>query len=199
MKRTSLLLLIFISLTAFTCENETLDFEVEEAVSPGAVNNPGTIVGTWRAVSLDADIQTATTIIGITTNAITDIVGENLDYTVTFTEDSYISQGSYSVSVSTSFDGMAPVTSSQASDNVSESGTYQNTGPNTMLLDNPFYTLSVPGVDTSAVTGEQQELQYTLSADGQTLTFVQNQQDTQSLVGFDISVSVISTSVFTRE
>ncbi|AXG72034.1 hypothetical protein KORDIASMS9_04296 [Kordia sp. SMS9] len=199
MKKASLLLLIFVSLCAFTCENEVLDADIDQSATINTGGSSASLIGTWRAVSLDADIQTATTLLGFSTTVDSDVVGTDLDYTLTFTEDTYTATGSYVISMTTSFNGESPMTTTQGGDVTTESGTYENVGPTTMILDEPFYTFSVPGADTSGVTGEPQELEYSISADGQTLTFVQNQQDVQSLEGIEISVSVMSTSVFTRE
>ncbi len=199
MKKASLLLVIFVSLTAFTCENEILDADIDQSATLDTGSAATSLIGTWEAVSLDADIQTATTLLGLSTTVDSDIVGTDLDYTVTFTEDTYTATGSYGISMTTSFNGETPMTTTQGGNVTTESGSYENVGPTTMILDEPFYTFNVPGADTSAVTGEPQELEYSISADGQTLTFVQNQQDVQSLEGIEISVSVMSTSVFTRQ
>ncbi|MCH2194298.1 hypothetical protein [Kordia sp.] len=199
MKKTSLLLLIFISLTAFTCENEALDDGVEETANTNNTNNPGTLLGTWRAVSLEADIQTTTTILGIPISTTGTITGVDLDYTVTFTENTYVATGDYSIESSFSIAGEAPTTTTQSLTDQTNSGNYEDVGNNTIVTNDPFFTITTPGVDTSAITGEPQQLTYQLSADGQTLTFVQDQQEIQTQDGIEYSVDVSSVSVFSRE
>jgi hypothetical protein len=74
MKKASLLLLIFVSLTAFTCENEVLDPAAEEAVNTNTPTNPGSsgnpadptsLVGTWRTDSFSANITSSATFFGV--------------------------------------------------------------------------------------------------------------------------------------
>lgn len=212
MKKASLLLLIFISLTAFTCENEGLDTNLEtETTNPNDPTNPTnptdptnpsdptSIVGTWRAASLDAATESSITSFGITVSVTSSIVGENLDYTVTFTDnDTFSTNGSYDIT-STVVTPDETNTFTQSYTNVSGNGTYEITGANMMTVSGAFYDLQVDGVDTSAIADMPQELQYTLSADGQTLTFVQDQQQTDVASGVEIVTTVSATSVFTRE
>ncbi|EDP95300.1 hypothetical protein U8527_15885 [Kordia algicida OT-1] len=213
MKKLSFLLVIFISLTAFTCENEALDDGVEEAIvenptnpnnptnpsDPSNPSDPTSIVGTWSAVSLDAGTESSVTVGDLTTSATSVITGENLDYTVTFTDnETFSTQGNYDITYTvTTPDETA--TSTQNYTNVSGTGTYEITGANMMTVGGAFYDLQVDGLDTSAIADMPQELQYTLSADGQTLTFVQDQQEVQDVEGIVVSTTVTSTSVFTRQ
>lgn len=217
MKKASLLLLIFISLTAFTCENEALDEGVEEAIIENSTNpdtptdpvnptdptnpsDPTSIIGTWRAVSLDAASESAVTIADLTTTITSEIVGENLDYTVTFTDNgTFTTEGDYDVTSTVNIPGEGATTNTQNYTNVMGSGTYEPSGTNTLTLEGAFYNLQVDGLDTSAIAGMPQELQYMLSADGQTVTFIQDQQEVQNLDGILVSITVSSTSVFTRE
>lgn len=218
MKKASLLLLIFISLTAFTCENEALDDGLEETINttnptdptsptdpvnptdPTNPSDPSSIVGTWRAVSLVAGTVSSVTVADLTTNVTSDIVGENLNYTVTFTDtNTFTTNGDYDVTSTVNVDGEPPATSTQNYSNVTGSGTYELTGANMMTIGGAFYDLQVDGVDTSAIADMPQELIYSLSADGQTMTFIQDQQETQDVTGIVITTTVASTSVFTRE
>jgi hypothetical protein len=211
MKKASLLVLIFISLSAFTCENEALDDGVEEAIitnnqtetdptNPTNPTDPTSIVGTWRAVSLVAGTVSSITVVNLTTNVTSDIEGENLDYTVTFTDnETFTTNGDYDVTSTVNVDGEPPATNTQNYTNVMGSGTYEITGANMMTVGGAFYDLQVDGVDTSAIADMPQELLYTLSGDGQTLTFVQDQQQSETVSGILIVTSVSSTSVFTRQ
>ena len=212
MKKLSILLVIFVSLTAFTCENERLDPDLEiETTQPEDPNNPTnptnpttpsdptSLVGTWRAVSLDAATESSITSFGITVTVTSAIVGENLDYTVTFTDSgTFTTNGSYDIT-STVMTPDETATATQSYTNVSGNGTYELTGTNLITVSGAFYDLQVDGVDTSAIADMPQEAQYTLSADGQTLTFVQDQQQLDEVDGITIETTVASTSVFTRE
>jgi hypothetical protein len=212
MKKASLLLLIFISLTAFTCENEPLDAGVEEAIStnnptdptnptnPTNPTDPTSIVGIWRAVSFEASVESSITVLGLSTNVTSDTNGSNLDYTVTFTDNNtFATNGSYDVTSTVNVDGEPPATSTQNYDNVMGTGTYELTGANMITVDGAFYNLSVDGIDTSAIADAPQEAQYTISADGLTLTFIQDQQELQNLDGIEISTTILATSIFTRQ
>lgn len=212
MKKLSILLVIFVSLTAFTCENEGLDPDLEtqttqpedpnnptNPTNPTTPSDPTSLVGTWRAVSLDASTESSITSFGITVTVTSAIIGENLDYTVTFTDSgTFTTNGSYDIT-STVMTPDETATATQSYTNVSGNGTYELTGTNLITVSGAFYDLQVDGVDTSAIADMPQEAQYTLSADGQTLTFVQDQQQLEEVDGITIETTVASTSVFTRE
>jgi hypothetical protein len=207
MKKASLLLLIFVSLTAFTCENETLDFEVEEAVTTNDPTNPSNpsdpsggsgIVGTWRTDSFSADITSSATFVGITTNIESTMEGINIDYTVTFDANgNFTTEGSYDIATTVTTQGFTDSYTYNVGD-VSGTGTYETQQPNIISFSGGFYELNVSGVDTSTFQDEQQEGQYSISADGQTLTITQNLQVTQEDQGVTSTTSVNSISTYTR-
>ncbi|PTX60891.1 hypothetical protein C8N46_10547 [Kordia periserrulae] len=199
MKKASLLLLIFISLTAFTCENEALDFEAEEAVNSNTNTNPALIVGTWQAVSLEATAESTITIAGVSTQSLSTIQGSNMDYRVILEENGmFTSEGSYDLITTVTADGVPPQTYTYPIESVEGSGTYQITG-NMISFSNSFYDLQVGGTGTT--TGQDStptQSEYSISADGQTLTIIQNDTQTQSEQGIEITANISGVSVFTR-
>jgi hypothetical protein len=70
---------------------------------------------------------------------------------------------------------------------------------NTISFSNSFYDIQVG--DTGSSTGQDAtptEGEYSISSDGQTLTFIQNDTQTQSEQGIEITANISGVSVFTR-
>ncbi|WP_298512934.1 hypothetical protein [uncultured Kordia sp.] len=204
MKKASLLLLIFISLTAFTCENEALDPETEETANANNNNNnntddPTSIIGTWQAVSFSANAEISVDVAGLPTTMMQSS-GSNLNYTVTFNSDNtFATEGSYDVTSTVSVADITQTNTSSVTD-VMGDGTYEITSNNTMTISGAFYDLQVDGIDTDALATSPQEAQFTISADGQTLTFQQDPQTITSVSqGIETTSVVSSNSVFTRQ
>ncbi|WP_299336170.1 hypothetical protein [uncultured Psychroserpens sp.] len=196
MKKISYLLCLFVLLSAFTCENEPLegDFVNEDIDNPGGGGDV-TLVGTWALVDFTADINTQTSFGGI--DFVVDFLTEatDSDYILEFTETSYTVNGDYELTSSTTVNGETTSYTDSYTD-VSGSGVYSTDG-NEMTVDGSFFELDVDGVEMEVLQGEQTAT-YELSADGQTLTFSQNDVETQNEGGAETTTIIVSESVWQK-
>ncbi|MDH7913784.1 hypothetical protein [Winogradskyella sp. SYSU M77433] len=196
MKRLISLFCLFTLLTAFTCENEPLDSDVQTNVT-----NPNpdiNLIGTWDLVEFSTTLGNTMEFAGQTIVSDLDITGTEYNYTLEFTENSYTTNGSYSYVASVLFDGVEM--SSEPYTLESVSGNYSIDG-NEMTVDGQFFEFSYEGeVDSSAFEGEQTAT-YELSDDGQTLTFVQDEVivTEDSTTGTVVTSNVSGTSVWQRQ
>ena len=189
---------LFILLTAFTCENESLDYD-QEAINSLNNNNSNTnnanLIGTWDLISFDVDMVSSINLpTGIT---ITDIIvsSTSTDYQVTFTNSEFTTTGSYSYDTFIESVGISQQDNLTVS-NVSGSGTYTTDG-NQITTEGAFFDLTFEGADMSAFE-DNQTSNYSISADGQTLTFSQNQTTLQSNNGFETEIDVVAASVWQK-
>lgn len=191
-KNASLLVVSLLLITVFSCENEPLDpgFFSEDG------SNNSSLVGTWKVVSFSADIISTTSIDGVETVIGNTVSGSNLEYSLVFSADTFETNGSYDVTTITVIDGNNAGTTTNALSNVSGSGNYVADG-NIMSIDGSFFDLSMNGTNTSG-QGEEQEVAYTISEDGETLTFNQNDTQTQLANGIEVISEIVSSSVWIR-
>lgn len=192
LKNASRLVLSLLLITFFSCENEPLDpgFLSQE----GAANS--SLVGTWNVVSFSADVISTTNVEGVETVIGNTVSGSNLDYSLVFAADTFETNGSYDVTIITVVDGNNAGTTTNSLSNVSGSGNYVTDG-NIMRIDGSFFDLSMNGTNTSGQGGEQ-EVAYTISEDGQTLTFTQNDTQTELANGIEVISDIVSSSVWVR-
>jgi hypothetical protein len=124
--------------------------------------------------------------------------GQNINYTVTFTDaGTFATEGSYDIATSVTSQGITQ-SYTYSVDDVSGVGNYETEQPNIIRLSGGFYDIAVDGVDTSALQDEQQEGEYSISADGQTLIITQNIQETLVEEGLESTTTISSTSTYTR-
>ncbi|WAC02874.1 hypothetical protein N7U66_04380 [Lacinutrix neustonica] len=113
-----------------------------------------------------------------------------------FAADTFETNGSYNVTTITVIDGNNAGTTTNVLSNVSGSGNYVTDG-NIMSVDGSFFDVSMNGSNTSG-QGEAQEVAYTISENGQTLTFNQNETQTQIANGIEVISDIVSSSVWVR-
>ncbi len=197
MRKLSYLFSLFVLLTAFTCDNEPLEGDfVEEGNNTVDGNaNPQDLIGTWKLINMNADITSETNFGGIDLTSEFLVEINESDYTVTFTESNYTTQGDYLVEASTTVNGETTAFTDSYT-NVEGLGTYSTDG-NTMTVDGSFVEFDFDGVPTEVAEGEQ-TVQFGISNNGQTLTFQQNEQQTISDLGVNAVTTVVSTSVWER-
>lgn len=186
------LLLVLISLAYTACDNEPLEGFEEEG------NNPfgNSLVGTWALVDFDVSVVSTTEVGGISVESSSLVDGlPNPDYNLTFTNDAFFTTGSYGYTATTTVNG---ITNSQDLflENVTGAGTY--TATNTELtIDGSFFTIEFQGMDFSELQGEQ-TINYSISADGQTLTFIQDTTEVNSAGGATSTSTVTGSSTWTK-
>lgn len=200
---------LFILLTAFTCENEPLEGEYEalDFSNTGSNNNTGgssgsgsssnsaDLIGTWNLVSFDLDMTNSFD--PGTGMMVTDLILESteVDYQVTFTATNFSTEGSYSYDTQIETAGMV-LNDSYTMENVSGSGTYSANGSE-MTTQGSFFEFTFEGMDDS-MFDEEQTGSYEISADGQTLTFSQDETTVNTDAGYDIEIDVVSTSIWQK-
>ena len=191
MKKLSYLLSLFVLLTAFTCEDEPLD----NTINPNA-NNSGALVGEWRALEFYGSSHIESEFMGISIEQDATFEGDNMDYVVTFDGSNFNSAGSYDIILTTTMDGQTIGPETQSMTNVTGSGTYTTSG-NTITLNGSLYEFDmIDGMDM--VSAGPQTSTYILSADGQTLTLLQDDQQTINEGGINATVTTEGSSVWER-
>lgn len=189
---------LFILLSAFTCENEPLDYDQESIDSINNSNNSSNnadLVGTWDLVSLDLDMTSSFD--PGTGMMITDLIVESteVDYQVTFTATNFNTEGWYSYNTQIETAGMI-INDSYTMEDVTGSGTYTTDG-NQMTTQGSFFEFTFEGMDDSLFDDEQTGT-YEISADGQTLTFTQDETTVNTDAGYEIEIDIISTSIWQK-
>jgi hypothetical protein len=196
MKKLSAFLCLFTLFFAFTCENEPLDFEPETGETE--VTDEA-LLGVWNLTEFDVEVGTSTNFQGQQIASEVEIYSTTVDYTLNFTESNFTTNGSYSYIADVTANGIDVPSEPYTLDNVSGSGSYSVDG-NEMTVDGSFFEFSFEGMDFSQLDGEQ-TAPFTLSNDGQTLTFSQNETttDNDEATGAAITSTQVSTSVWSRE
>jgi len=200
---------LFILLSAFTCENEPLEGEYEalDFSNTGSNNNTGgssgsgsssnsaDLIGTWNLVSFDLDMTNSFD--PGTGMMVTDLIVESteVDYQVTFTATNFNTEGWYSYNTQIETAGMV-LNDSYTMEDVTGSGTYTTDG-NQMTTQGSFFEFTFEGMDDS-MFDEEQTGTYEISADGQTLTFSQDETTVNTDAGYDIEIDVVSTSIWQK-
>jgi len=192
MKKVLSFLSLFVLLTAFTCENEPLEGEF---ISANPDTNPA-LEGTWYAVSFSAITGTSTSTNGMDVQTTSNITGLNMDYTLVFNNGVFTTSGSYDTETSATVNGMTTPPTINSLSNINGNGVYTNTAT-TITTDGAFFELQIDGIDDSAFGGEQTS-DYTISADGQTLTLSYDDVQTVSTGGLSVNVDIVSTSVWSK-
>lgn len=189
---------LFILLSAFTCENESLDYDQESIDSINNSNNSSNnadLVGTWDLVSFNVDMLNSATL--PSGDMITEILvsSTSTDYQVTFTNTEFSTTGSYSYDTFIEAGGISQQDNLTLTD-VTGSGSYTTDG-NEITTEGAFFDFSFEGVDQSAFE-DNQTSNYSISADGQTLTFSQNQTTLQSANGFETEIDIVAESIWQK-
>jgi hypothetical protein len=212
---------VLLFLFAFSCENEDLseDIVVEDPpvvtdpdntdpgdtdpgdTDPGDTDpgntDPASLVGTWQLESLSFDFTTSTDFNGqmIESNFIGALTQS--DFTLTLTESTYTGMGSYSYDISGTANGMEIPSSNYTLTDVSTSGNYSVDG-NVLTTDGQLFEFDFGGqVEAGSFDGPQSS-EFELSADGNTLTFNQDETSVDNENGVEVTSTTISTSVFQR-
>lgn len=203
MKKLSFLFCLFVLLTAFTCENESLDEELVnqqfdnnddiDDTDDGEVNT--SLLGDWELVEFGADISTESEVSGMVFNS--EFVSEATDsnYILTFEESTYTVSGDYELTTTSTFNGETS-TYTDSYTNVNGSGTYSTNG-NMMTVDGSFVEFEFEGMPQDVAQGEQTG-EFELSDDGQTLTFFQDIVQVENQPGVTVTVHTVSSSVWQK-
>lgn len=199
MKKLSILFSLFVLLTAFTCENEALDSDLInqeiENNDNNNNNNNSSLIGSWVLVDMNADIIAESSFQGIEFSSQFSVEISDSDYVLVFEASDYTVSGDYELMVSSTFQNET-TTYTDSYTNVEGLGTYSTSG-NIMTVDGSFIEFDFDGMPMEVDQGEQ-SVEYSLSADGQTLTFNQDEVQTTNEGGAMSTTDISSTSVWQK-
>lgn len=197
MKKLLSLFCLFALLTAFTCEDEPLDDGIDTGSNNGDTNVA--LIGSWDLTDFDVTLVTSTDIDGQSISSDIDIQSTEENYVLTFTESNFTTNGSYTYDSNVVVNGVTMSSEPYTLENVSGSGTYSTSG-NVMTIDGSFFEFEFEGMDETSLQGEQTTT-FSISADGQTLTFSQNETITQTepTTGAVITNTTSGGSVWTKQ
>lgn len=153
----------------------------------------GDLVGDYEMVSFSYEGTTTTTLEGQSAEADFSGIGQNIDYTIEFTENpnEFATAGSYDIELSTTVAGQT-TTMVQPINDASSNGTYTRTG-NTLTLEGTLLSTGNT-IGGNATAGEATISELTDT----TLILVQETSQEQTINGATISISLTAESVFTR-
>lgn len=195
MKKLSILFSLFVLLTAFTCENEALDSDLINQEIENNDNNNSSLIGSWVLVDMNADIIAESSFQGIEFSSQFSVEISDSDYVLVFEASDYTVSGDYELMVSSTFQNET-TTYTDSYTNVEGLGTYSTNG-NIMTVDGSFIEFDFDGMPMEVDQGEQ-SVEYSLSADGQTLTFNQDEVQTTNEGGAMSTTDISSTSVWQK-
>ena len=212
MKKLSVLFSVFVLLTAFTCENESID---EELVNQNFENNDNdddddddnddddnddvntSLIGTWALVDFDVDLTSTTVAAGQQFVIEFTSTRVSSDYNLVFTETEYTVSGDYELMSETVVDGVPNDSYTDTYTDVFGEGVY-STSSNVMTINGSFLDFEVDGMPVG-VDDVDQNADFQLSNNGQTLTFFQDEEQIQSDPGFDVTTVTVATSVWEKQ
>ncbi|MFK7782270.1 hypothetical protein [Psychroserpens sp.] len=200
MKKLGFLCCLFVLLTAFTCENESIDSdllnqEFQDNDDDNESDDNTSLLGDWELIEFSSDITTESDVNGVVFDS--NFVSEAIDsdYILTFEQSTYSVSGDYDLVTTSTFDGET-TTYTDSYNNVNGSGIYSTNG-NIMTVDGTFVEFDVDGMPQDTA-GEEQMAEFDLSDDGQTLTFAQDEVQVQNQPGISVTIHIISTSVWQK-
>lgn len=200
MKKLGFLCCLFVLLTAFTCENESIDSdllnqEFQDNDDDNDSDDNTSLLGDWELIEFSSDITTESDVNGVVFDSNFVSEATDSDYILTFEQSTYSVSGDYDLVTTSTFDGET-TTYTDSYNNVNGSGIYSTNG-NIMTVDGTFVEFDVDGMPQDTA-GEEQMAEFDLSDDGQTLTFAQDEVQVQNQPGISVTIHIISTSVWQK-
>ena len=178
--KSSFLLVLFIFVSACESGDET-----------PALN----LVGTWSAVSFSANVESTTTVNGVSISSTSVTTGSDMNYKVTFTETEFTTAGDYTTTTNFTVNGTDQTFTSDIM-GVTGSGTYTSTA-NQITVSDSFFTLEINGTPIQT-GGQPQTASYEITSNNE-LIISQDQTITLSDLGVTTTVTIVSTSRWTRD
>ena len=195
MKKLLAFFCLFSLLTAFTCENEPLDDNIDASFE----NTDEDLLGTWSLVEFSVALNSSTNFAGQVIESDVNVQSTTVGYTVNFTENNFNTNGSYSYLAEVTANGVEVPQEPYTLENVTGNGSYSVDG-NEMTIDGSFFEFTFEGMDFSEFDGEQTAT-FQITDNGQTLTFSQNETTTETdqTIGATTTTTQVSTSVWSRQ
>ena len=156
------------------------------ACSDSSSDSNEILVGSWDLVQLNGDGTASTTKGGSTTEMDIAVTSGEVEYVINFTEGSYVTAGSYSVTNETIDANGGKVFEPLMYSNASGSGTYK-LEDNILTAGGPFIGVQIVGVNLGLMAGEQESTIESLTAEELTLSNTQE----KSLIQGDSTITVV--------
>ncbi|KPM30415.1 Hypothetical protein I595_3436 [Croceitalea dokdonensis DOKDO 023] len=186
MKPLKYLLLTCLIATFISCDN---DEDTTAAV------NPESIVGTWSLSALEADVNLTSSFANLPISSNTRSVGENFDYTVVFTENTYTAEGSYDIVTTGTVNGLPIDTDRQTITDASETGTYSLSN-GSIEFGGELFDLASSELELGEFTGDQ-ALNIVFDSNGN-LVMTQTLETTVEEEGITVATTIDAEIVLTR-
>lgn len=159
-------------------------------------NEDDSLVGDWTVIEFSTGVSNSGNAGGTDFSISSTIVGENLDYDLSFTQSAFTTSGSYDATATVTVDGMSQPASTTSYTGVSGNGTYSVDG-DMITVGGSFFDFEVDGVDLTALGG-QQTVQFEIDDSG-TLIFTQNETQEINQSGTMLTTVITSTSKWVRQ
>jgi hypothetical protein len=182
------LLSIAIVITLFvSCSDD------DETTTPVDQEN---LVGTWQMISLNVDTDISGNFSDVPITSSTSSVGENFDYTITFTETTYSSSGSYDIVTTGTVNGVPLDEERETVTDANESGTYEFVDGE-LVIDGSLVDLEEANSELEGVEFDP-SFETFLNSNGE-LVIEQNGEVTLEIEGAPLDVEYDSRVVFRKQ
>lgn len=158
--------------------------------------DPTSLIGTWTAISLDADIDLNGDFGGIPIESSTNTVGENFDYTLTLTETEYTVIGGYDLVTTGTVNGEPLEAEPTSITGIDETGTYSLDG-NTITINGNVFDFEANGVSLSEASSEQ-TAEISFNSDGD-MVLTERGEQMLTVEGISFTVNIDAVSVWRRQ
>lgn len=152
--------------------------------------------GDWTATSVTASVKTTTEIAGFEFVATTNVEGENLNYDLSFTSNTFETSGSYTARTNSVINGIGQPEMVTNITDIMGSGSYTSTDTE-LTTQGPFFTFDSNGMSSTA-SEDEQTVSYNINSSG-ILEFMQNETTVTSDAGSTSTTIIESRSTFRRK
>ena len=182
------LLIVLVTVSFMSCSSD------DDSSNDNSGDTSGTLVGTWNLVELTIDGDTTSEVAGQSLSVDFDAIGENFNYSLTFSDpDEFIGSGSYDLILTSTVDGET-ITETESINDIVTEGTWEQNG--TMLTINGNLTDDSASIPVSNEIAQPpfviEELTDT------TLTIRQEFNVEQTANDITNNISLITEATFTR-
>lgn len=178
---------LFLSFLLIACGED--DPMMEEEVVLG-------LDGDWEAQSVEFDVVSTTSFLGLEVITTSTGTGKNIDYSLNLDNGNFTTSGAYDFELTTTSNALPdPFMETQNYTDVSGSGTYTNTETE-LTVDGQFFDFEFNGMSLSSSTGPA-TASYTIVDN--VLTFSQDEEMVTDQGGTATTIKIVSTSVWNRK
>ena len=184
------LLIVLVTVSFMSCSSD------DDSSNNSTNDTSGTLVGTWALESFDYSGNTTSTITGQSISSDFTGVAENIDYSITFTDNpnEFVTGGSYDIEMSNTFLGQT-ITTNESFNGVESEGGWEQNG-NTIIVNGSL----VDSGTSFPVNNEVATAPFMIEElTDTTLILTQEINQEETVNGSTFSISLISESIYTRQ